>query len=66
MMLILIGASVAGCATSGAPKDECRGREPYYPSAQVVAAMTRQEKERVVAWNEQLERECGAKPVRRW
>lgn len=61
-MLILIGASLAGCVTDG---DGCRGREPIYLSAQTAAAMTRAEKERVVAHNEALERQCGAKPAQR-
>lgn len=61
-MLTLIGVSLAGCATNDG--DGCRGRAPIYLSAGAAAAMTRAEKEAVVASNEALERQCGAKPLR--
>lgn len=60
-MLIWIGVSIAGCVTTS---DDCRGRAPIYVSAATAAAMTREEKVRVVAYNEGLERQCGAKPAR--
>lgn len=60
-MLILIGVSIAGCVTAS---DDCKGREPIYVSPATAAVMSREEKVRVVAHNEALERQCGARPVR--
>lgn len=60
-MLTWIAVSAAGCVT---PSDDCRGRAPIYLSAQTAAGMTRAEKEAVLAHNEALERQCGARPAR--
>lgn len=64
-MLSCVGVLAGGCQTDGegtAPAVECRGREPIPLSDAVIAAMTRVQLARAVAWNENLERECGIKP----
>ena len=60
-MLILTAVSIAGCVTTS---DDCRGRAPIYLSAATAAGMTRDEKIAVLAHNEALERQCGARAVR--
>ncbi|WP_322997544.1 hypothetical protein [Castellaniella sp.] len=62
MTMTCAAALVAGCAMTGtAPEAECRGRYPILLNERVIEAMDRDQLARVVAHNEALERECGAK-----
>lgn len=63
-MMICAGALVAGCSATGrgtAPRDECRGREPVFLTAAQADTLPPDQLRRIVAGNENLERECGVR-----
>lgn len=64
LMLTLIGASTAGCATmrpGSAPKIDCQNRVIVTPTREEVRHLSRLTKQQIVKVNEALERECGMK-----
>lgn len=67
LMMSFAAAPLAGCVTNSgtAPAAECRGRAPVLLTRAQVATMPRWQLEQIVATNETLERECGAKPPAR-
>ncbi len=63
-MMSCVGVLAGGCVTTGkgtAPLEDCRGREPIPMTEAVIKAMRHQQLARSVAYNEQLEAECGIK-----
>lgn len=58
--MLAIGCGATGRGT--APPDECRGREAFFLTDEMVDQMSDDDLARVVAHNENLQRECGVLP----